>query len=485
MAARVKRVSEFIRAKMNGKLLDLKASELLARFGQGKPVPGSGSAAALQGILAVQLIATVTKLTKEPKRHKNYANFLHRLHEIENHLERRILPKLEHLFQKDSDQFGEVIRLREHRDATKESNPTVSQQTEDEMLEALKIATQTVTDIATLCAELASFACEVFDRGFSSARGDSSVAINAAISGLAGCIAIIDLNLLSFLDSRYLDQIKESQDNLSNNLDSLKSEATRRLNEQMSELSSHVQFSKELDKIRTSLKGRKAISDEQIEVLATDLQRLIWRNRDLVWKRNPPQSPLKVLDAPRTLKCLGYVVARPATLGNFTDRGVQYEVAGQIDQKSRVVSISKQFSNEVIKFTEAHELGHSLLHTQSVLHRDRPLDGTAGRLAENSVERQANKFAACFLMPRKLVHQKFHQIFGVSVFRITHESALALNMKNADELYAVAKSRHGLSRHLSNVTQYGSRQVHSLTELFGVSSEAMAIRLEELGVVDF
>ena len=470
---------------MDGKLLDLKASELLAQFGEGKPVPGSGSAAAYQGMLAVQLIATVTKLTKDPKRQKNYSQFLHRLLEIENQLASRILPKLEHLFQEDSDRFGKVIRLRELRDATRDSDPIKSQRTEGEMLEALKEATQTVTEIGVLCSEVASFACEVFDHGFSSARGDSSVAINAAISGIAGCIAIIDLNLLSFSNGQILNQIKESQDASRSKLITLQAEAKRRQDEQKSELDLHIHFSQELERIGKSLKGRKSISDEQIEVLAIDLQQLIWRNRDLVWKNNHLQSPLKMLDASKALKCFGFAVARPVTLGIFSDRGVQYEVAGQIDQRNRVVSVSKQFPEDVRRFTEAHELGHCLLHTQEVLHRDRPLDGAAGRLTENVVERQANKFAVYFLMPRKLVLQIFQQIFGVSSFSITHETALALNMKSADELYAATRDLRGLSRLLSNVTRYGSRHVHSLTALFGVSIEAMAIRLEELGIVEF
>lgn len=470
---------------MDGKLLDLKASELLAKFGEGKPIPGSGSAAAYQGMLAVQLIATVTKLTKDPKRQKNYSQFLHRLLEIENQLESRILPTLEHLFQMDSDQFGEVIRLRELRNATSDRDPIASQLTESEMLETLKVATQTVTQIGTLCSEVAYFACEVFDHGFSSAKGDSSAAAYAAISGIAACVAIIDLNLLSFSNGQYLDKTKESQKSLRSKRDALQSEAKRRSDEQMLEVDLHIRFSQELERIGKSVKGRKSISDEQIEVLAIDLQRLIWKNLNLVWKNNPPQSPLKMLDASKALKCFGFAVTRPVTLGNFSDRGVEYEVAGQIDQKNRVVSVSKQFPDDVRKFTEAHELGHCLLHTQEILHRDRPLDGSSGRLVENVVERQANKFAVYFLMPRKLVLQKFQQIFGISCFRISHETALALNMKSADELYAATRSHRGLSRLLSNVTQYRSRQVHSLTELFGVSSEAMAIRLEELGIVEF
>jgi formiminotetrahydrofolate cyclodeaminase len=44
--------------------LDLPTKDLLVRFGEGKHIPGSGSAAALSGLLACQLIKTVCKLTR-------------------------------------------------------------------------------------------------------------------------------------------------------------------------------------------------------------------------------------------------------------------------------------------------------------------------------------------------------------------------------------------------------------------------------------
>ena len=44
-------------------LLDLKANILLDKFGKGGHVPGSGSAAALMGLLAAKLLATVSTLT--------------------------------------------------------------------------------------------------------------------------------------------------------------------------------------------------------------------------------------------------------------------------------------------------------------------------------------------------------------------------------------------------------------------------------------
>ena len=50
--------------------LELPAAELLEKFGKGSHVPGSGSAAAFQGMLSAQLILTVISLTLDKKRGK-------------------------------------------------------------------------------------------------------------------------------------------------------------------------------------------------------------------------------------------------------------------------------------------------------------------------------------------------------------------------------------------------------------------------------
>lgn len=65
----------------------------------------------------------------------------------------------------------------------------------------------------------------------------------------------------------------------------------------------------------------------------------------------------------------------------------------------------------------AHELGHALLHVGlEAMHRDRPVDGPYN--STDIKERQANKFAACFLMPSKLVEITFEQLFLMRKFEI-------------------------------------------------------------------
>jgi Zn-dependent peptidase ImmA (M78 family) len=172
-------------------------------------------------------------------------------------------------------------------------------------------------------------------------------------------------------------------------------------------------------------------------------------------------------------------------LGNFFDRGVHYEVAGQIDQTRRVVSISEQFAPNVRNFTTAHELGHYLLHTQPILHRDRPLDGRPPEETLPPEERQANKFASYFLMPAKLVRKSFSRVFLTERFRATQESAVALGERSVSALLARCKSPRDLSCLLASAGFYHVAAFRSLAEQFNVSVEAMAIRLEELELIEW
>jgi len=175
--------------------MDASVGELLRKFGSGNHKPGSGSAAALDGMLAAQLLFTVIDLTNEPRRRASYADHLHRLGGIRAEIESRIFPRLEALFQEDSEQFDRVIEARNKRDG--ERNPSKKRAEADRAMLLLKAATELPLEIAELCLEIVEFGEQVFDLGFQSARGDAGVALNDALAGVIGCLSIIELNLLS------------------------------------------------------------------------------------------------------------------------------------------------------------------------------------------------------------------------------------------------------------------------------------------------
>jgi formiminotetrahydrofolate cyclodeaminase len=101
---------------MAERLIDITTGKLLDKFGAGNHKPGSGSASAFQGMLAAQMLRTVIDLTLEPKRRNTYHNYVLELQKIKQRIDEIIYTGLESLFQLDSEQFDNVIKLRLLRD---------------------------------------------------------------------------------------------------------------------------------------------------------------------------------------------------------------------------------------------------------------------------------------------------------------------------------------------------------------------------------
>ncbi|MEM6458612.1 MAG: cyclodeaminase/cyclohydrolase family protein [Planctomycetota bacterium] len=80
--------------------------ELLEKFAAGNHKPGSGSAAALSGLLSSAMARTVIDLTL---RRQKYADKHQDFRVMLNEITRRIEPQLWQAFQEDSEQFAKVI----------------------------------------------------------------------------------------------------------------------------------------------------------------------------------------------------------------------------------------------------------------------------------------------------------------------------------------------------------------------------------------
>ena len=468
------------------KLIDLTAADLLKKFGKGGHKPGSGSAAAFHGLISAHLLRTVISLTCDRNRNGQYTQDIPALKKIDADVEERLLPALEQLFQLDSEQFDRVFKCRTERNRLA-TEPGRYKQAVDAALEALMPATEMPIEIGKCCADLASHALTVFDLGFRAARGDSGVAINSAIGALAGCLAIVELNLLSFSPSGWVEDIRKQRTELRDKLDNLNAEALRRLTEQFEASDMHDWYRNEVHSIAVAAKAKKTLSNREIESFARRLQTAMWRHRKVLWKVDVSANPYIALDPKLALEALGFAVARPAAIGVSPDGA--FVVAGTIDQETKEVSVASQPQRAIQNFTMAHELGHAMLHTQAVLHRDRPLDGSDNELMAPE-EKQANKFATYFLMPARLVRDSFEQIFSTAPFRITAETAFALmggpaTGRTPQALRQQCKTLRGLARLLASETFYNGTASKSLAELFSVSTEAMAIRLEELKLIEF
>lgn len=226
---------------------------------------------------------------------------------------------------------------------------------------------------------------------------------------------------------------------------------------------------------------KKNYTIADIEKRVRMLQMVIWQKRDELWHGLAPSNPIDLLDPKIALALIGYECDEDETLGQFYSDGKMVEVAGIIDGPLKQVHISRQFQSNIRRFTTAHELGHALLHEPSILHRDRALNGET--LSRDPIEFEADKFATFFLMPHKQVRTIFKQLFLTEKFYLDDASAFALG-SSAREMHSKGiTSIRQLSRLLASTEQYNGRHFISLASAFRVSTEAMAIRLEELELV--
>ena len=434
-------------------------------------------------MVASKLISTVISLTAEEKRRPLYDKYLPELLDFKERIEQYIYPKLTELFQKDSEQFDLAIKLRKARE--EETDITLKNQFRRQALEQLKISISIPLEISALCIELAEMAAYVFDNGFQSARGDSQVGLSGAVSGLAGCIAIVRLNVLSYNSDEYqfVKSVLNEVDKFDSDYQRLRDISELKIDILKKEFEQKVPLFEGINGILNKYRGKLNVD---IEMCVSDLQNLVWKNRHIIWKNKTPENLLEILRPQAVLRqCLGYDCFLTGRFGVTTESGEEMEVAGLIDQNTKFVAISTKFPEQTQKFTTAHELAHAILHEQPILHRDVPVDNSENRRTRDIHEIEADKFASVFLMPKKLVERVFFQIYDTKQFIISENSAFKFGGRNILELKKECRNLRGLSKKLASTTIYDGETFSSMAQIFGVSIEAMAIRIEELGLVAF
>jgi len=467
-------------------LLGITTEKLLEKIGAGNHKPGSGSAAALQAMISSKLLITVINLTNEEDHRRFYLQVLPDLLRLDKEIKERVFPRLAELFQLDSAQFDKTINLRKARD--QENNPIKKNQFSQEALRELKIAIDIPIEIAKLSIELSRFSEFVFDNAFQSARGDSQVALSGSLSALGGCISIIELNLLSYgiNDLNYSKKINQEIDRLKSEYQRLNKISTSKIENLSSEVNSNIEIQSKVKNLLSKLKSKSKILDSDIEKLVLNLQEILWANKNQIWKKSKPGNQLEVLKPKMVLKkILGYDYYETKNIPNGKDDFEGSDLAGMIDQTKRLVLIANKYPKSTKNFTAAHELGHALMHDNLVMHRDMPLENSFRIKKRDLKEIQADKFASFFLMPREQVIHIFNNNFQTNQFIIDQNSAFLLNRSNPNILRSEYKDIRGLSRKLASAEFYAGRTINSLSKTFKVSTEAMAIRLEELDLVRF
>ena len=225
------------------------------------------------------------------------------------------------------------------------------------------------------------------------------------------------------------------------------------------------------------------LSDADIEKVVRRLHRQLWGRRKELCPGIENVGALDLLNPQLALQCLGYDVHFVASLGQFGDDGGRFDVAGILDRERSSVSISLSNGPQVRNFTAAHELAHVILHEGTGLHRDRALDNKGPGKRKDMQERQADVFASYFLMPAKMVRSAFQQAFLSTPFQFNLTSLSAFSRHAQEALQRPGVTLRDKSRLFASVEFYNGEHFHSLATQFGVSEEAMAIRLEELTLI--
>lgn len=459
-------------------------NELLDKLGKGGHKPGSGSAAALQGMISSRLVQTVIMISNREKYRKTYKVVLPKLLKMSEDIDNDIFPKLLDAFHKDAYYFDKAIKARTATiKAEKNSDFYEASRLRKMEAEELKMSVKIPLEIAELCIKLAKISLFVFNNAFRSARGDSHVALGGSVASLAGCLSIVQLNFLSFkIDNFYwTKEMSDWYNDLKTEYELLKVEVDNCVGILENEVLGQMNLYADINDFLEESKIDSNWTDNEIEKLASEFQNLLWKHHESVWGLSLT-SPRQILDSQTIFeKVFDYDFGEFPQIDNDDDGT---ECAGFIDQRERHVVLSNNYSQEVKNFTAAHELGHAIMHKQIVLHRDIPLDGSSV-VVRTKTEKQADKFATFFLMPKKQVVKTFYDLFGTKKLLINDNTSFNLIRGSESDLRNKIKNRRDFAVKIASTEIFAGNPFKSLAKQYNVSILAMAIRLEELDLVEF
>lgn len=218
----------------------------------------------------------------------------------------------------------------------------------------------------------------------------------------------------------------------------------------------------------------------QIQAKVKELHKELWRAKELLW---PDQSvqPIQMLEPWAVAHILGITYDELPNLGST--RFTNFKVAGSLDRQANRIAVSTEFSPTTVRFTAAHEIGHWEMHTGQIMHRDRPITGSTLE-ARPPLEREADYFAACLLMPAQLLADYFSQLFQTKI-PLSIDDTVAFHLSPHDHQSLTRADQNSLERELAvaKCRSFGGFHFDSLAQIFRVSDLAMALRLKELGLI--
>jgi Zn-dependent peptidase ImmA (M78 family) len=226
------------------------------------------------------------------------------------------------------------------------------------------------------------------------------------------------------------------------------------------------------DKARSEAKGTlHLLLDDRKSSLGLDAQ-----------TRVEPEQFFPV-DTKRIIQILGWSLEQVSMVGHSASGEPLLAKCVTAEKK---IMLLNTLTEEVKRFTLAHEIGHVVLHTDipecngGNLPRMLSMLSAAKRkrgVEYSNIEREAEVYARELVMPQKAVRLHFRKLFGVDQFRAGSGFAAKFaprpNQQHSVNFRSVAEEG----------TKWRNSSVPSLTEFFGVSARALAGRLIGLNLV--
>lgn len=220
----------------------------------------------------------------------------------------------------------------------------------------------------------------------------------------------------------------------------------------------------------------------KIEHEARLVQQEIWRHRESLFPLGVP-PPQGMLEPETAAAVLGYQYVYSDGLGNWGQGRDLFEIAGMLDQQRKLIAVSNKYDYPAMRFTGAHEIGHVALgHPDRIMHRDRPVFDIS-RGSRDPKEQDADYFAACFLAPEKLVRSAFKARFLFTPLRPTDDVVFNLCRESQHALMRAGPGSYGFAAAVAASRTFNGGHFKPLHEVFGISVSAMAIRIQELGLI--
>jgi len=230
--------------------------------------------------------------------------------------------------------------------------------------------------------------------------------------------------------------------------------------------------------------GAKATPIQKAEQVLMDLYKLKEKQSGCA----PTLATFYPVDPTEIITLLGWTLHQVSMVG---DSGSPQRHDALLDFEKK--TITAEITGEMLRsdlsgrarFTLAHEIGHILLHDgkgariRARVAAMREKNGKQGARLDPQ-EREANRFATEFLMPRRAVEMRFKEIVGYSQIFLNSRFAQALAKEREPQALQSGESltRESLAKILARYTPSDGKG--SLATFFGVSVETMGYRLLEL-----